>query len=91
VVFLLMLWMILAAASRVSQTFAPDGESLTLAFIVDAPLGLGLELSPDVVEQLVQALRRAHLGPSQCTGWRVAVVHRRGLRARVLDGVVVER
>lgn len=50
-------------------------ERLTLAFIFDSALSLSLELGPDVVEELVEALGWADLGASHDAGWRVAVVH----------------
>ena len=52
-------------------------KTLTLAFIVDAALGLRLELGLDLVKQIVEPLGRADLGASHDAG-RV-VVHSRGL------------
>lgn len=50
---------------------------LTLALVVDAALRFRLELGPNVVEQLVQALGWANLGTTQDAGRRVAVIHGR--------------
>lgn len=61
------------------------GSVLTLAFVVDAALRLCLELGPNVVEQLVEALGWADLGAPHDAGRRVAVVHGDDLR-HVLRG-----
>lgn len=50
-----------------------------LAFVVDTALRLCLELGPDVVEQLVEALGWADLGTPHYAGRWVAVVHGDGL------------
>lgn len=50
------------------------GKTLTLAFIVNAALRLGLKLGPDVVEQLVQALAGPALRHHGARG-RIAVIH----------------
>jgi hypothetical protein len=47
---------------------------LTLVFIFDTALRLGLKLGSDIVQKLVQALAGAALRAPQDTG-RVAVVH----------------
>lgn len=64
-------------AQNVSRLQSPRqcSGSLTLAFVVDAALGLSLELGPDVIEELVEALGRACLGAPHDAGRRVAVVH----------------
>ena len=55
--------------------------TLTLAFIFDTALGLGLELGLDAVEQLVEALGWAGLGTAHDT--RGIVVHGRDVYALV--------
>lgn len=55
--------------------------SLTLAFVVDAALRLGLKFGLDVVQQLVEALGRANLRAPHHAGWWVSVVHRGGFHA----------
>jgi hypothetical protein len=58
--------------------------SLTLAFIIDAALRLGLKLGPDLVQQLIQALAGVDLGAAHHARRWVSVVHRGGLNA--IDG-----
>jgi hypothetical protein len=62
-------------ASHVSNHNHQDnGSSLTLTLVVDTALRLSLKLSPDVVQQLIEALGRPNLGAPHDAGW-VAVVH----------------
>lgn len=58
-------------------------ELLTLSFVIDATLRLGLELGSDAIEKLVQALAGSTWGTSH-DAWRVAVIHGDGVYVLVL-------
>jgi len=63
----------------------PRCDGLTLAFVVDTALRLGLKLGADAVEQIVEALAGPTRGPAHDAG-RVAVVHGHGMDSLSQDG-----
>lgn len=64
---------------------ATGRDALTLAFVVDVALRLGLELGADAVEQVVEALAGPARGSAH-DARRVAVVHGHGMDALGQDG-----
>jgi len=64
------------------------GNGLTLSFIVDAALRLGLELCPDAVKKLVQTLAGA-TGRTAHDAGRIAVIHGREVCAFATEDLVL--